>query len=248
MATCNFCKRSFSSSQGVIAHLRHCPVYKTRHSSASPPHSRTVSNQERHIQRLLGSVSSQPARYTSPGRLEQRAASPPLDRPILRTPREPIGEIFRQEQRAQEDLQRRTQDDRQQRETRTRAMLQHIKLLVVDLHIPMPPVPTGAMAEAKMAIEREMIKLPLLELPVTSCNRSGQVSGTKSTQHIELHCLQPLHHHRCLSDRRRVTVNRRSLQCPFTRSYLGSTFVRDAKKSSNWTGSKSGTQSARIVE
>ena len=39
MARCNFCKRFFESSQGVIAHLRACPVYKsTRTSPSSPPH------------------------------------------------------------------------------------------------------------------------------------------------------------------------------------------------------------------
>lgn len=39
MARCNFCKRSFESSQGVIAHLRACRVYKSTHTSpSSPPH------------------------------------------------------------------------------------------------------------------------------------------------------------------------------------------------------------------
>lgn len=35
MARCNFCKRLFESSQGVIAHLRACPVYK---STRTPTH------------------------------------------------------------------------------------------------------------------------------------------------------------------------------------------------------------------
>jgi hypothetical protein len=41
------------------------------------------------------------------------------------------------------------------------------------MHFPIPPVSTSTKAEAKMAIEREMRTLPLLELPLEELQQIG---------------------------------------------------------------------------
>jgi hypothetical protein len=57
--------------------------------------------------------------------------------------------------------------------------VQEVKFLVVDLHCPWPPVPSAATVEAKEAIERKLLTLPLLELPLTELQQIG--TGLRDT-------------------------------------------------------------------
>jgi hypothetical protein len=49
----------------------------------------------------------------------------------------------------------------------------------VDLHFSLSPVPSAAIAEAKEAIERKLITLPILELPLTELQQIG--TGLRDT-------------------------------------------------------------------
>ena len=174
-AQCGFCQREFGSSQGVRAHLKSCRNYQQQRQkpSAPPPPAPRMLTDEEHIQRLFGSVPSSARRpATSPEPL------PPTPRPTPRPDRDEAHAQREQQARREREAQREAQRDAQQRDAarqqateqrqraeRTRALIQHVKCLVVDCYFSFNPIPPEAIAEAKEEIERKFATLPILELP-----------------------------------------------------------------------------------
>ena len=165
MAVCNFCGRSFGSSQGVIAHLRHCASYKQqRQSHSAPPRALRVLTDAARIRQLLESV---------PSYARRPAASPVPRPPALRLiPRaesnrahEERAQEARRQQEMLQEAQRRQAAEYRARDAQRRTLIQHIKGLVVDLYVTWEPIPAAALADAKVAIERVFAQLPILELP-----------------------------------------------------------------------------------
>ena len=170
MARCGFCGRTFKSSQSVIAHLRFCPAYKQQRprSSAAPRPLKALTD-EQHIQRLLGSVPSSAQRPAASPTLEPLPAAPrPTPRPDPERARERRALLEREEQREAQEREAECQraNEQRRRAERTRGMIQHIKLLVVDCYFPSDPVPMEAIGEAKKQIEHELFSLPILDLPL----------------------------------------------------------------------------------
>jgi hypothetical protein len=91
--------------------------------------------------------------------------SKPAPHPTSRSSQNLAAEELRRHQQARAEAQRRAQANQQQRATRIRALLQEIKFIAVDVHFQWPPVPPAALADAKIALERELPTHPLLDLP-----------------------------------------------------------------------------------
>ena len=165
MARCSFCGRTFASAQGVRAHLKTCPAYRRTRPSRPAPRRNQMREDERQLDRLCASAgASVPSPRASVSDVPE---SRPMPRPGARPSQNHAVEDLRRHQQAREEAQRRAEAARHERATRIRALVQQVQLLVVDLHFSVPPVPSAAIAEAKVAIERELIQLPLLELPLT---------------------------------------------------------------------------------
>lgn len=140
MAMCKFCNRRFESAQGVFAHLKSCERYQDQKRGRSQP-------------RLPQAPSRQ--RRPFPGTTPFEAGV--AQRDIL----EELGQLREQEQA--QTPQR--QAEERARQEKTRKIVQDLKWWVVDCY-PLPwRVPREAMAAAKIAIERELQALPILELP-----------------------------------------------------------------------------------
>ena len=184
MAKCGFCKREFSNAQGVRAHLKHCHLYKGRGEGPKTPPSqprRHVSEEEHLNQLLRGASHSQgPRFYSSP------SASYTKERNLTRSdqpknsahplPRLTPGRI--EENRRQAELrkeeERRKQIVQQQQEQRKRQLIQQIKANVVDLYWLGLDLPTEVKVDAKLAIEKTLAKLPILELPYYEVQQHGE--------------------------------------------------------------------------
>ena len=139
MAVCNFCGRSFGSSQGVIAHLRHCQSYKQqRQRPSTAPRPQRALTDKQHIERLLG---------TAPSSARRPTASPvPEPRPVaLRPNLRPEADRFQERRALEAGREREEQREAQQREAerqqaaeqrrraeRTRGVIQQLKFFVVD--------------------------------------------------------------------------------------------------------------------
>ena len=149
MARCGFCGRTFTSSQGVRAHLRHCPSYKQqRPQAAVPSRAPRALTDKQQLDRLFGSI---PSFTRSPAASTTRESQHDAPRPTPRPERDWAQEAHAAKQR--------------QRAERTRGAIQQIKFLVIDCHFPSDPIPMEAIAQAKEEIERKLGTLPILDLP-----------------------------------------------------------------------------------
>jgi hypothetical protein len=177
MARCNFCGGTFINAQAVRAHLKTCPAYRrTRPTRPAPRHNQMLED-ERQLDRLFasGGTSRQVPRASVSDVPEPRS----VPRPDSRPPHTPTAEEFRRLQQARDEARRQAQVNQQERATRVRALIQHTKLVVIDFYCAWPPVPSAAIAEAKEAIERKLLTLPLLELPLTELQQIG--TGVRDT-------------------------------------------------------------------
>ena len=168
MATCGFCKREFSSAQGVRAHLKSCPKYQRQRprSSAAPRPRRALTDEER-IRRLVESAPSSSRRPTASTAPEPRPSAPrPTPRPESGPSPEARAAARQRTEVAEQAAQQRRDTDRRIREGQTRTQIQHVKCLVVDAYVTFDPIPPEAIAEAKEQIERKLATLPILELPL----------------------------------------------------------------------------------
>ena len=168
MVRCRFCGRVFISSQSVRAHLRFCRAYqRTRTHPSVQPRARSDTTEDEDLRRLFGPAV--PARRTYPAP-QERAPRRPAQRPA--PPRDPgwSREQIRQEVRRQwealQDEERREAAEQRSRAAQQRSVIQHLKLLVVDMFFTWEPIPPEARAEAKEQIERKLITLPILDLPL----------------------------------------------------------------------------------
>ena len=167
MATCGFCKREFSSAQGVRAHLKSCPKYqRQRPRSSAAPRPRRATDEER-IRRLVESAPSSSRRPTASTAPEPRPSAPrPTPRPESGPSPEARAAARQRTEVAEQAAQQRRDTDRRIREGQTRTQIQHVKCLVVDAYVTFDPIPPEAIAEAKEQIERKLATLPILELPL----------------------------------------------------------------------------------
>ena len=174
MSRCNFCLRWFASAQSVRAHLRFCAQYNPRTRQSAAPRPQRALTDEEHIRRLFGSAPSSSRTPAAPATPAPRPAAP---RPTPRPERDWAQEARAQETRRQLEVQREAEREQaaEQRRLaeRTRSVIQHIKLLVVDCYFPSDPIPMEAIAEAKEEIERKLGTLPILELPVHELQQLG---------------------------------------------------------------------------
>jgi hypothetical protein len=167
MARCGFCLREFKSSQSVRAHLRFCPSYQHRRTSPSaPPRTRRARTQDEDLERLFGAPV--PARRTHPAPQDiapKRAAPRPAPPRDPGWSREQIRQEVRRQWEALQDEERRHAAEQRSRAAEQRSIMQHLKLLVVDMFFTWEPIPPEARAEAKEQIERTFATLPILDLP-----------------------------------------------------------------------------------
>ena len=174
MSRCNFCLRWFASAQSVRAHLRFCAQYNPRTRQSAAPRPQRALTDEEHIRRLFGSAPSSSRTPAAPATPAPRPAAP---RPTPRPERDWAQEARAQETRRQLEVQREAEREQaaEQRRLaeRTRSVIQHIKLFVVDCYFPSDPIPMEAIAEAKEEIERKLGTLPILELPVHELQQLG---------------------------------------------------------------------------
>lgn len=167
MARCGFCHREFKSSQSVRAHLRFCQVYqRTPRTPSAPPRARRATTEEEDLRRLFGPPVSASRPQRASQEIEPRRTAQPS------TPRRDVGwsqaqivQEVRRQWEARQVEKRRHAAEQQSRAAQQREILQHLKLLVVDLYFTRDPIPPDARAEAKAEIERTLSALPLLELP-----------------------------------------------------------------------------------
>lgn len=171
MARCSFCGRMFTSTQGVRAHLKSCRAYQQQRPTRPAPRHNQLREDERLLDRLCASAGAAvPSPHAS---VSDGPESRPMPRPGARPSQNPAAEELRRHQQVREEARRQAQVNQQERATRMRALIQHTKLVVIDFYCAWPPVPSAAIAEAKLAIEREMMQLPLLELPLLELQQIG---------------------------------------------------------------------------
>lgn len=168
MARCGFCHREFKSSQSVRAHLRFCPAYQHRPTTPSaPPRARRATTEEEDLRRLFGPAvplsRPHPTSQDIEPRRTARPSAPPRDPGISR---ELIVQEVRRQWEARQAEKRRQAAEQRSRAAEQREIIQHLKLLVVDMYFTREPMPPEALAEAKEQIERTLSALPLLELPL----------------------------------------------------------------------------------
>ena len=183
MAKCGFCKREFSNAQGVRAHLKHCHLYKGRGESPKnlPTQPRTQVSEEKHLNQLWRDARhSQGARvYSLP------ASSYTKERNITRSkhPQNSAHPIPRltpdriEENRRQVELEKEKEGERQAtqpQEHRKRQLIQQIKFNVVDLYWQGMDLSVETKVGAKMAIEKKLLELPILELPYYEVQQIGE--------------------------------------------------------------------------
>jgi hypothetical protein len=163
VAICNFCRRTFRNPQAVRAHLKSCPVYRrTEPTRPAPRH-----NQLREDERLLDHLFASSGMSIPSPRVSASDEPKPgsVSRPGARPAQHPAAEDLRQQRQARAEVNRRAEAARQERATRIRTLVQEIKFFAVDAHFQWPPVPPAALADAKIALERELPTHPLLDLP-----------------------------------------------------------------------------------
>jgi len=183
MAKCGFCKREFSNAQGVRAHLKFCHLYKARGEGPKtlPSQPRRAVSEEEHLNKLLrGASQSQGARFYS-----SLSASYTKERNLTRfdqpqnsahpLPRLTPGRIEenRRQVELRKEMERRKQADQRQQEQRKRQLVQQIKSNVVDCYW-LCDVPMEARVEAKLAIEKKLFSLQILELPHYEIQQVGE--------------------------------------------------------------------------
>lgn len=169
MARCGFCRRDdFKCSQSVRAHLRFCPVYtRTRMHPSAPPRARRATTEEEDLRRLFGMAAPSRRPPTVPQEVEPRRAAPrPTPSGDSGWSREQIRQEVRRQWEALQDEQRRHAAEQRSRAAEQRMVIQHLKLLVVDLYFTWEPISTEARAEAKEQIERTLATLPIMDLPL----------------------------------------------------------------------------------
>ena len=170
MATCQFCKRQFGSSQGVRAHLRFCPQYQSLPPRPSSRQPRRPYSQTAHLRQLLADAQRANPGITRPPP-RQCDHTPRTSNPgeKLRPPqsgepaqasdnRQPSTPAFRSETKPA--------SDQEYAHNQKRQIVQQLKSVVVDGDLRWdPPIPIQAKAAVKLAIEQEFFQLPLLEIP-----------------------------------------------------------------------------------
>jgi len=167
MVRCNYCGRVFKSSQSVRAHLRFCRAYqRTRTHPSAPPRARSDTTEEEDLRRLFGTAV--PARRTHPAPQDIEPRRPARRSTPAHDPgwsREQIRQEVRRQWEALQDEERRQAAEQRSRAAEQRSVIQHLKLLVVDMFFTWEPIPPEARAEAKEQIERTFAALPILDLP-----------------------------------------------------------------------------------
>lgn len=146
MATCRFCGREFGSRQGVYAHLKSCERYLSRR--------RRRPQSGRAQLPTLPQVPFRQRHHLMPEALSDAAMSQP--------------EILEELAQLRKEVQGQTpqrQAEHRARQEKIRKEIQDIKWAVVDVHQLPWKVPPEARAAAKIAIERKLQELPVLELP-----------------------------------------------------------------------------------
>ena len=149
MVRCHFCKRQFTNTQAVRAHLKACPAYQERDQAGGS---------------ALGSVAlgTVPEAPGAGNRLTDQEADREGHRDAAR--RRPHQRADRQAAREVDAYLRRAAAERQARERRT--LIQSVKEETVGYwswqH---PTIPAEVKAQALQEIERKLSTLPLHELP-----------------------------------------------------------------------------------
>ena len=167
MARCGFCGRTFGSSQGVIAHLKTCPAYhKKRKRPSTAPRARRALTDEEHIRRLFGSAPSSSRTPVAPTMREPRPIAPrPLPGPDPSAAHALRAEEARRERVAFQEEQRQQAAEQRSREEKRRTLIQQIKWMTIDMFFTCERIPAAAIVDAKLAIDRVLQQLPILELP-----------------------------------------------------------------------------------
>lgn len=139
MATCDFCRRTFQSGQGVKAHLKHCDRYKIRKNKKA---------------RALG---NEPKAAVTPAATPPVQSSPPVAAPDLAAP-------LRDFMKSLSELSTK-RDAPQTPQQQRREIIQAAKTQVIDHYwTPLGQVTDSMRGVAKMEIERKLATLPLEEL------------------------------------------------------------------------------------
>ncbi|OQW61765.1 MAG: hypothetical protein BVN28_06660 [Nitrospira sp. ST-bin4] len=140
MAICRSCQRRFQSEQGVKAHMKWCDQYAIKKSKKS----------------------------AALGRLPKAAATTAAALPLQSIPPTEVPDFsapIRELEKAMSELPT-TQHARQTPQQRRREIVQAAKMQVIDRHRPSSGSVTAYMrGSAKLAIERELVSMPLEELP-----------------------------------------------------------------------------------
>jgi hypothetical protein len=109
----------------------------------------------------------------------RRPAQPSTPRRAFGWSQEQIVQEVRRQWEARQAEKRRQAAEHRARAAQQREVIQYLKLLVVDMYFTLEPIPLEARAEAKVAIERELRQLPLLELPLLELQQIGNAIRDK---------------------------------------------------------------------
>lgn len=187
-AQCKFCGRSFASTQSVRAHLKGCANYLTIKQKREKPQGSPKASMS--SPKALPETEIYAEIKLSDGTLVYRGPDGMLyfenarerllyyrDLEVKRNAKdnlrfhdEQTGLQRRQKEethrkRQETDAEQRIQEEKELRERRRRKIIQDIKHTVIDRHIIWPSVSAETKATAKLAIEKTLSTLQVLELP-----------------------------------------------------------------------------------
>ena len=172
-ARCKYCGRQFRSTQGVNGHLRSCKNYQTKKQGS---YQSSISDGAiYHDGPLeLESYSEAPPAQVAQPRLpnaKTRAAVTNHPPPTIQSSKR---DALHLEGQSMIQVERDRHREKEEHQRKKREVLQRIKSSVIDWHFIGDDVPTEAKAKAKLEIERELARLPLLELPHYELRQIGE--------------------------------------------------------------------------
>jgi hypothetical protein len=140
MAKCGFCFRKFRSEQAVKAHLKHCKRYEVSQSKKAC------------------ALGTKPKAATTPTATLPLQSIPPIEAPDFSTP-------LREFEKAMSELSTKQNEPSTPQQQR-REIVQAAKTQVIDRYrTPSGQVTDSLRGDAKLAIERGLVSLPLEEFP-----------------------------------------------------------------------------------
>jgi DNA-directed RNA polymerase subunit RPC12/RpoP len=181
-AQCQFCGRSFSSKQGVRAHLKSCPAYQTAKRTGTNKESANLHKDSYRVPKSSLPKAERGENASAKFSLEiqdkQRRADE--ERQRRRKERDDYWQHEAEKaerrrcQQMEEDAIREQKEAEDKRVRKKREAIQEVKRKVVDWYFSSYSVPAAAKAQVKMEVERVLATLPIAELPLSELIQIGE--------------------------------------------------------------------------